>query len=271
MQLSYYESVRKMLRIKKQTLEKKYLIFNNYINIIKLLKAQKQNEELKMDNMESTEEKDLKQESISVQKTKDAESEKKPFSFYWIILIVVCSLIFIFNLIFFWGLRTILFYLITIGVVVAPTVVLALIASHLPSKCYEPTKKIYHVFKFESKLYEFVGVRKYKEKIPELGKALTNFDKSKIAKPDDPEYMLMFLKENCKGSLTHVVSLLWGIVSVIPAVFIFPMPYILTMWLPAMLLNTTLHFISLSVLRYIRPRLLKLYQKLLAKEERTKF
>ena len=40
---------------------------------MKLLKAQKQNEELKMDNMESTEEKDLKQESISVQKTKDAE------------------------------------------------------------------------------------------------------------------------------------------------------------------------------------------------------
>ena len=205
---------------------------------------------------------------IKVNEQNSIQKFKKPLSFYWIILIVVVSLIFVLNIIFNFNINTFLYFLLTISVVVVPTVILVLIVGNLPQKAYNPTKKIYHVFSFETKFYEFLGVRKYKDKIPELGKQLSNFDKSKIDRPDDPKYIFLFLTENCKGSLTHVVSILWGFVSVIPAIFIFPMPYILSMWLPAMLLNTTLHFISMSVLRYMRPRLLKLYNRLKEKEHK---
>ena len=138
----------------------------------------------------------------------------------------------------------------------------------LPAKWFDPHKKIFHVFKFENKLYESIGIKKWKDKIPELGKSLAGFDKGKIANPKDPKYLLMFLNEICKGSLGHAFCIIWGYLSLIIIALALPFPFVLSAGLPIAIISGFVHSLSLMILRYMRPRMLKLYELSKKQEER---
>lgn len=189
---------------------------------------------------------------------------------YFILLAVLLSSLLVINLIISFSWKTLLYYFITMVLVPGVTFILAFLFGKFPRSFYNPFKKMFKVHKWETRFYEFCGVKKYKERIPEMGKQFSGFEKSKIDKPNDPEYLYLFLTENTKGSFLHAISIIWGFVSMVPLYFILGLNLFLLMALPALLINTFYHFLPLSTLRYLRPKLIKLYNIVLKKEERRK-
>lgn len=187
---------------------------------------------------------------------------KKYDIIYWTIIGLCIVIIPSVNLIFYPTISTLLWFLLTFGVVVVSTFLIAYFASLFPQKFFEPNRKIFHVFGFEKKLYEKLGIKKWKDKIPELGKQLSGFDKSKVAEPNNPEYIHKFLIENCKGSFLHTISIIYSALSLFILLFILPYPFILSMWLPTALVAIIVHSLSLMILRYTRPKLMVLQERL---------
>lgn len=188
---------------------------------------------------------------------------------YWSSIVLSIVLIASINLILYPNISTLLWFMLTFGVVVVATFLIAFLASLFPIKFYNQNRKIFHVFKFEKRLYEKLGIKKWKDKIPELGKQLSGFDKHSLENPNNPEYINRFLIETCKGSFLHVISIIYSILSILILVFILPYPFILTMWLPTALIAILVHSLSLMILRYTRPKLMILYERLkrIQKEE----
>lgn len=137
--------------------------------------------------------------------------------------------------------------------VVAIDAIIAAIVHAIPDKCLHPFKNFYRIGKKERRFYEKIGVRSWKDIIPESGKYLCHFAKDKIEKPRDNEYILKFLNETCYAEIMHWIS--------IPLAFIpiFFIPYSLTIFLPVAIVNAFLQILPVFVQRYNRVRLITLY------------
>ena len=136
---------------------------------------------------------------------------------------------------------------------VAIDAIVALIVHSVPEEKIDPFKKIFVANNKERKFYEKLGVRVWKDIIPESGKALAGFDKRQIEKPNDNTYILKFLRETCYAGIMHVISIFACFV-----VFAF-MPYKLSIVLPVVLTNVLLQLLPVIVQRYNRIRLISLY------------
>ena len=132
-------------------------------------------------------------------------------------------------------------------------VVAALLCRLIPKSKINIHSKIFKTFKFERGFYEKLGIRWWKEKIPELGGKLEGFSKSNI-QSDSLEYFEMFIKLSITGEITHHICILLGILTF----FIFP-NYILTFTLPLFLVNVYFNILPVFVQRYNRPKLYKVY------------
>ena len=142
--------------------------------------------------------------------------------------------------------------------------VITLITRILPSKVFNPYRKRYKVYSKENELYNKLKIKKWKDKIPELGK-LSGFAKTEIAEPNNPEYIYKFLTENCIAEALHFYSIVAGLL-----IFIFlPREYIFTIGLPVFFLNFLLHIMPILVQRYLRPKFLKIYNRLLIQKEKN--
>ena len=116
----------------------------------------------------------------------------------------------------------------------------------------------FKTFKSERKLYESLGVKKFKDKIPDMGGVLTGFSKSELVSAD-PRYLEKFIKETILGELSHLLGILC-------CVFIFLIfnEYVLNFALPLFFLNTYFNIMPLIVQRYNRPKLYRIYERQLS-------
>lgn len=142
---------------------------------------------------------------------------------------------------------------ITLLIVIAIDSIIAAIVHAVPEKKINPFKKYYKTSKKERVFYEKLGVRKWKDLIPESGKYLCHFSKTNVEKPTNNEYVLKFLKETCYAEIMHLISIFLGF---IPIVF---MPLKLSVVLPIALVNAFLQTLPVIVQRYNRVRLISLY------------
>ena len=117
-------------------------------------------------------------------------------------------------------------------------------------------RKYFQPKKFETKLYKFLKVKKWKDKTWELGK-LNGFSKSSIANPSDPAYIERFLVETNKGVTEHLVSILAGFT----VIFCFPIKYVWIITFPIAMINLLLNYMSTMILRYNYPKLQTLYKR----------
>ena len=134
--------------------------------------------------------------------------------------------------------------------------IVAFVICRLPNKWFHKDKKIFAVSKKEQKIYEFLGIRKWKDKTWELGK-LNGFSKSSIANPSDPAYIERFLVETNKGVTEHLVSILAGFT----VIFCFPIKYVWIITFPIAMINLLLNYMSTMILRYNYPKLQTLYKR----------
>ncbi len=148
--------------------------------------------------------------------------------------------------------------------VIAISGVFAFIIRHmLPEKWFSVDKKFFFVGKKECKFYEKLGIKKWKDKVLELG-FFTGFSKSSMSDTNNNEFVKRFILENNYGMVVHFV----GMVVSFSIIFIYPLRLWWMFGLPVSLVSVFLHFLPFCILRYNNYKLLRLYQLNLRKEQR---
>ncbi|MBQ8684551.1 MAG: hypothetical protein IJ514_00050 [Clostridia bacterium] len=116
----------------------------------------------------------------------------------------------------------------------------------LPAKCADHEKKIFQVSAGEKKFYERLKIRKWKDKVPEIGQ-FTGFRKNKLEDPKSIAYLDRFLLEACYGEIGHFVSLFAGFLILL----MFPITeYWWAISVPVAVINALLNLPSFFILRY---------------------
>lgn len=149
------------------------------------------------------------------------------------------------------------------GVVLSVLVdgIVATVCRLLPKACADFKKRIYAVSAKEKGFYERLKIRKWKDKIPEIGH-FTGFRKNKIAQPKNAEYVQRFLWEICYGELGHFFSLFFAY----SILLLYPISEVwLSVALPVATVNALLNLPPIFVLRYNFYKLKILYESLLKK------
>lgn len=144
---------------------------------------------------------------------------------------------------------------------VAVDALFAIICNQIPAK-WVKDKKFFNVSKKEQHFYEKLGIKKWKDKVLELG-SLGGFSKSKINDPNDPEYAERFLIESYKGEIDHILGMIFGF----SVIFIFPLKYAWMVGVPVAIVNVFLNLLSTMILRYNTPKLKVLHKRALRNQE----
>jgi len=135
----------------------------------------------------------------------------------------------------------------------------------LPKSFVNPEKFVFQVSAKEKKFYEKLKIRKWKDKIPEIGH-FTGFRKNKIADPKRVEYLDRFLLEACYGEAGHFVSCITSYA----ILFLFPL---YELWfavaIPVATVSMLLNLPSLFILRYNSYKLRVLRNSNLKKQQRA--
>ena len=125
----------------------------------------------------------------------------------------------------------------------------------VPKSYYHPLKRRYACARWEKKVYVKLGIRKWKDKIPETGGLLVGFPKDKVLDMHDNSYIFRFMEETCYAEVMHV----WSAVLGFAVLALCPAPLRMTVALPVTLVNLILQILPVAVQRFVRPQLLRIY------------
>lgn len=179
---------------------------------------------------------------------------------YLIIILISTIVIALPNVIFRPGGEPWYMYLImTIAAVVASLLIdglVAFIGRRLPKKWMDPNKKIFHASDREIRFYEKIGVRKWKDKVPELG-GFTSFHKNKLSDPWNNEYVERYMLEACYGVVIHLFSPYFGFLIVLLDYKMYTgwSWMWLTIMIPVAVVNAILIVMPAFILKYNLPKL----------------
>lgn len=132
---------------------------------------------------------------------------------------------------------------------------IALLIRSLPEKLFNPNSKAFKIYDWEQKFYNFIGIKFYKDKIPDLGKG---FRKNKIYEPKNPDYLYKYMLECCYGEVIHLVSVPFAFF----AMLVVPLKFFLQISLSVIIVNAILCLIPFFVLRYNRKKVKRIYDRL---------
>ena len=138
---------------------------------------------------------------------------------------------------------------------------IAIIINKIPGKYIGVDNRHYFVSEREVRLYKRLQVRRWKDKVWELG-GLGGFSKKTLAEPNSPEYIERFIIECNKGVLVHRLSYVAGFL----AMLTLPNVCALTIALPVAVINVFLNILPTLALRYNTPMLKNALKRLKAKE-----
>ncbi len=145
--------------------------------------------------------------------------------------------------------------------VIAVDGIAAFVIRRLPEKYFVIGSKFCDVSKRECDFYVRLGIRKWREKIPELG-FFTGFHKNRVAEPSSNEYLERFIMEANYGAVIHLMGVPFGLL----IIFLCPIAHAPFITLPVATVNAALNFMPAFVLRYNVPRLCALHRRNLRKE-----
>ena len=136
----------------------------------------------------------------------------------------------------------------------------AFIGRRLPSRWMNPNKKIFTTSKLEMKFYELIGVRKWKDKVPELG-GFTSFHKNKLSDPWNNEYVERYMLEACYGVIIHLFSPIFAFLIILLdyKMYVGKSYMWLTIMLPVAIINAILIVLPAFILKYNLPKLKMLW------------
>lgn len=179
---------------------------------------------------------------------------------YAIMILVAWAIIIGLNILFNFNDFALWYILLT---VVASTLVVILVdgltawvVRRMPKKWFNPFSKKFKIYKWEKTFYHKLGIKKWKDLVPELGN-FTNFSKSKVLEPNNNNYITRYLLEACYGRVGHFASMFSGFL----IIFMFPLKFCLNFGIPVAIVNAIMNAMPWFVLRYNTPKLLALYKR----------
>ena len=132
---------------------------------------------------------------------------------------------------------------------------IAYVIHKLPKHWFNPERFIFRERIWEKRFYQIIKIKKWKDKIPEIGELTCDFSKGTIQDSNDLNYLLTFLQEMGYGEVIHNLSILLGfLIIAIP-----PFKYALYISLPVAIINGFYNLLSSLIQRYNRPKLFKYY------------
>ena len=142
---------------------------------------------------------------------------------------------------------------------------IAILVRLTPDRFYGIDNPLYRITEWEKRMYKRLGVRRWKDKVWELGGA-GGFSKKKLIDPSDPVYIEKFIVECNRGVVTHRLSYPIGFLAMLtlPGVCAF------TIALPVAVVNLYLNILPTLVLRYNTPKLRSLLERLRRKADRVR-
>lgn len=179
---------------------------------------------------------------------------------YSIIISVCAALITTFTAVFGYRLGfgpwyAVLSTLIGIVAIMAFDCLIAVFVRSLPEKWFSCDKSVFVMKKTERKVMEKLGIRKWKEQVPDLGKS-SGICKRRLTSPHDNVYVGKYLLESAYGQVIHFAAAVWGFV----LVFLYPLDIWYCFGFPIAVVNTVLNLMSMFTLRYNFGRLKILYK-----------
>ena len=151
----------------------------------------------------------------------------------------------------------------TVSVIAIDGIFAFVVRRLLPRKWFTVDKLNYVADKKESRFYEKIGIKKWKDKVLELG-CFTSFRKNKISEPNSLEYIERYIVEANYGIVCHIAGILFGFI----CVFCCPMPLWLRVGLPVSIVNVVLSALPTFILRYNLSKLHVLYKFNLKRSEK---
>ncbi len=135
----------------------------------------------------------------------------------------------------------------------------------IPKRYYNPLRRRFSCARFEKKLYMRLGIRAWKDKIPETGGLLVGFQKSHALNLRDNEYVYEFMRETCYAEVMHI----WSAIFCFVLLPLFSPPYRLSIALPVAAVNFVLQILPVLVQRFVRPQLTRVYFSNKRREEKA--
>ncbi len=183
---------------------------------------------------------------------------------YIIIILIMMTIISTLNIFFNPIYPFYVYILATIAFTVIVIIVDAIVATvirHLPPKYFDYHKKVFNASNKELKFYTKIGVKKWKDLVPELG-MFTNFRKNKIQDPKNPEYLERYILEACYGVIIHIVSVPFSFIILLLDYNMYTngSNLYLTIALPVALVNAVLILLPAFILKFNLPKLIRLYE-----------
>ena len=133
----------------------------------------------------------------------------------------------------------------------------------LSSKLFIKEWCLFRTTKTEQNFYNFIKVKKWKDKVLELG-ALGGFRKNKLENSNNEEYLNKFVLEINKGIADHFFS-------IFICLLLFVIPPFINMYyvtIPIVVVAIILNIMPLIVLKYVKPKIVKLIAYNKQKKER---
>ena len=183
---------------------------------------------------------------------------------YLIVILVSTVIIAVPNCIFRPGGEPWYIYLIMVFAAIAASfiidAVVAFVGRRLPKKWMDPNKKFFQASKKELAFYEKIGVRKWKDKVPELG-GFTSFHKNKLSDPWNNKYVERYMLEACYGVVIHFASPFFAFLIILLDYKMYTgwSWMWLTIMLPVAIVNAVLIGLPTFILKYNLPKLKMLY------------
>lgn len=153
----------------------------------------------------------------------------------------------------------------TVAVILIDAVV-AIITRALPKKRLSAFNPIFVISKKERKFLDKLKIKAWKDKIPEMGRFLCDFDKTKVQENPTSEYLLKFLDETVVAEIMHFMSIFAGFL-----LLLIPIANAQISILFVVLVNALLQIPPVLVQRYNRPKLMAYFARLKRKENKSSF
>lgn len=154
--------------------------------------------------------------------------------------------------------------LINVVAVIAVDGLFAFLIRRLPEKWFGHERSFFQVSAKEKKFYEKLKIRKWKDKVPELGQ-FTNFHKNKVAEPRNNVYLERYMLEAAYGEVIHLAGCFLGFV----IIFFYPLKYWLCFGFPVAVINLIMNILPYFILRYNFYKMKVLYRSNERKQRRA--
>ena len=154
--------------------------------------------------------------------------------------------------------------LINVVAVIAVDGLFAFLIRRLPEKWFGHERRFFQVSAKEKKFYEKLKIRKWKDKVPELGQ-FTNFHKNKVEEPRNNVYLERYMLEAAYGEVIHLAGCFLGFV----IIFFYPLKYWLCFGFPVAVINLIMNILPYFILRYNFYKMKVLYRSNERKQRRA--